>query len=86
MKEVRFIFRGVSYRGFLAASTEQYPHYYWCFIDDPQLVKEVGDCISFQQEKGGPLTLTEVYPKPYQDLIEAIKGVVTQNMTATATA
>jgi hypothetical protein len=53
MKEVTIPFRDKTYKGYLATSTDQYPHYYWCFIDDPQLVREIGDCISFQQDKGG---------------------------------
>jgi len=82
MKEVSFTFRGKVYNGFLAASTDEYPHYYWCFISDPQLVKEVGDCISLQQDKGGPLQPTENYPPRYNELLQAVKALAEKIMVA----
>lgn len=82
MKEVQFSFRGKSYKGFVAVSTEAYPHYYWCFIDDPELVKEVGDCISFQQEKGGELRPSEYYPRQYSDLVQILRVLVEQTIAA----
>ena len=83
MKEVSFTFAGRSYKGFLAISTEEYPHYYWCFIDDPQLVSKIGDCITFQRDKGGVLQLSEVYPGEYRELMDAVKAVVEQSPVAT---
>lgn len=86
MKEVIFTFRNKSYRGLLATSTERYPHYYWCYIDDPELVSALGDCISFQQEEGEPLRPSEMYPKPYQELVEHIRTIVEQTIRTTTIA
>lgn len=86
MKEVSFTFGNKSYKGYLAISTEEYPHYFWCFIDDPQLVKKVGDCITFQQEKGGQLKPTESFPKTHQDLITAIQTAIQQTIATIAAA
>lgn len=86
MKEISFTFGGKSYKGSLATSTEEYPHYYWCFIDDPQLAGKIGDCITFQRDQGGVLQLSEIYPAKYRELLNALKTAVEQSMTATATA
>lgn len=83
MKEVTFTFRGKAYKGFLAASTEEYPHFYWCYIDDPDLVMELGDCISFKQDKGGLLQPSEYYPKAYREMIQSIKAAVEQSIVTT---
>lgn len=82
MKEVSFTFGNKSYRGYLATSTEEYPHYYWCFIDDPHLVKEVGDCITFQQDKGGQLKPAESFPKSHQELVSNIQTAIQQTIAA----
>lgn len=76
MKEFVFLFRGNTYRGFMAVSEEEYPHYYWCYLDDPQLVKAVGDCLSFKVEVDGQLRPSEPYPAGYSDLVQAVGRVV----------
>lgn len=86
MKEVCFSFRGKSYKGLIAWSTEEYPHFYWCFIDDPSLVKGLGDCISFQKEREGPLRPSEFYPKEYGELVETVKVLVEQTFALSAPA
>lgn len=86
MKEVHFSFRGTLYRGLVACSTEAYPHFYWCFIDDPSLVKELGDCISFQKEREGPLRPSEFYPREYGELVETVKALVEQSFALSASA
>lgn len=82
MKEVTFIFRGKSYRGSITVSKEEYPHYYWCFLDDPDLVKEVGDCISFKMDLGEHLQVSERYPEAYRDLVLVIRDLVEKHMIA----
>lgn len=82
MKEVIFTFRNKSHRGLLATSTERYPHYYWCYIDDPELVNDLGDCISFKQEEGRPLEPSEYYPPKYAELVQTIKTILEQIVTA----
>lgn len=69
MKEISFTFLGRTYKGFLAVSTEEYPHYYWCCIEDPELREELGDCLSFKIEENGALEPTEPYPKDQARLI-----------------
>lgn len=84
MKEFVFSFRGNTYRGFMAVSEEEYPHYYWCYLDDPQLVKVVGDCLSFKMDVDGQLQPSEPYPAGYLDLVQAVRQVVEKYRTAGA--
>jgi hypothetical protein len=84
MKEFAFTFRGHTYRGFMAVSQEEYPHYYWCYLDDPQLVNGVGDCLSFKMDVDGDLQPSEPYPAPYHDLVQAVRRVVEKYTTKSA--
>jgi hypothetical protein len=82
MKEVSFNFRGKHFRGFIAVSKEEFPHYYWCFLDDPELVKEVGDCITFKMDMGDKLQPAEPYPNRYHDLVQVIRDIVEKQIAA----
>lgn len=81
MEEVMFTFRGKSYKGFMAASTEEYPHYYWCFVEDPLLIEDLGDCVSFKVEEDGWLQPSGYYPKEYHDLLQAVKALIEQRIS-----
>lgn len=78
MKEVPFTYLGKAHRGFLAMSREAFPHVYWYFLADPELVEELGDRIVFRQEKDRPLEPAEVYAHEHRGLIQSIKAAVEQ--------
>lgn len=84
MEEVAFTFRGKSYKGFLAASIDLYPHYYWCYVEDPHLIEELGDCISFKREEKGGLQPSGYYPNEYNDLLQAVKALIEQKIRQAA--
>ena len=70
---ITFRFKDAEHKGHLVASKEIYPHFYWCFIEDPELTRELGDCIGFKDQGDGVLEPTEMYPKKYEELITTIK-------------
>lgn len=82
MKEISFTFLGRTYRGFLAVSTEKFPQYYWCFIEDPELREELGDCLSFKMGENGALETTEPYPKDQARLIKTIREGIEKSRAA----
>jgi hypothetical protein len=70
-------YRGKEYVITLVASTEEYPHFYWCLIDDPELIEAIGDdCISFKMKQDGVLYPIQFYPGSCQDLVEQLRELL----------
>ena len=77
MDTISFSFKGNIYTAYLVINKSEYPHFYWCFLNDSQLIKDLGDCITFQIEKrGSVLEATDFYSANYRPLITAIKEVL----------
>jgi hypothetical protein len=72
MQTITFVLDGKLHTGHITYSREEFPHYYWCFIGGPELVKELGDCIGFKDVGNGQLVITEFYPKRWQGFIDQI--------------
>jgi hypothetical protein len=78
MTPVTFTYKGKSYNGFMEASREDYPYFYWCFLNDSALIEEFGDCITFKKTEDGILRPTQYYAPEYREFLEHLKGVLEQ--------
>ncbi len=78
MDTILYHFKGNTYTGYIVTSKSEYPHYYWCFLEDAELINDLGDCITFQMQRGGDLEPTEFYPSKYESLITHIKELIAE--------
>ena len=62
MEVLTFTYKGRQHVAKLEVSEEEYPHFYWCFINDLELIEELGDCITFKKDEDGELHPAQVYP------------------------
>jgi hypothetical protein len=76
MHAITFAYRQKLYSGRIISSTQEYPHYYWCLIDDHELAFELDDCIAFRKNPGQPLTPVYTYPKRFDGLLQTMAAVI----------
>lgn len=75
MDIIQFHFNQRVYSGELVISNSEEPHFYWCFLDDEELMAHLGDCVAFKSEEG-MIVPAECYPPRYDELIQNIKAAI----------
>jgi len=75
MQSVGFSYNGKSYTGSLISNTAEVPEFYWCFLDNNELISEVGECVSFIK-KSEKIQTTRPYNDKYRVLIDSIKAAI----------
>ena len=75
MQSVGFNYNGKLYTGSLISSNTEAPEYYWCFLDNKDLINELGECVSFIRKRED-LQTTRPYNEKYSNLIESIKTAI----------
>jgi hypothetical protein len=78
MTPIVFTCRGKRYQSFIEASTTEYPYFYWFSLEDPELIGQLGDCLSFQLTEDGVVQPWESYPEAYKDLVNQAQGFIEQ--------
>lgn len=73
-------YEGQKIAGRLLVSNQELPHFYWCFIDEPELVAHLGDCIGFKDNGDGVLMPTESYSRQYEKLVMAFRQEIERIM------
>lgn len=78
MEQICFSFNNRKCTGTLFSSREKTPFFYWCYLEDEDLVDKVGECIGFV-DKGGFVKATENYPQQYQPVVDEIKYYILEH-------
>jgi hypothetical protein len=75
MQSVGFSYNGKLYTGSLLSNQTEGPEYYWCFFDSNDLIREVGECVSFVKKKES-LQTTRNYNEKYNRLIDSVREAI----------
>jgi hypothetical protein len=75
MEPITIHFNNSVYKGTLFSSREERPFFYWCYLEDNELIKKVGDCIGFT-EKSGELVPTHRVSKEYLVVVNEVKQYI----------
>ena len=75
MDKINFHFNGKTYVGELIVSVSEEPHFYWCFLENEELIAGLGDCVAFKQMDGA-IVPVEPYPHHYEELIQSMKAAI----------
>lgn len=72
-------YEGKEYVITVISSTERYPHFYWCLLDDPYLITLLDDdCVALKLKADGVLHPTEFYQGRAQPLLDCLRSLVVQ--------
>ena len=77
MDTINFLFKGKAYSAYIVSSINEFPHYFWCFVNDIELASRIGDCLVFRSDGAGIETLKG----PVQEdraLIEILKEIISR--------
>lgn len=80
MQKERIVYKGKVYQGYVHASTEQQPHFYWFLFQDLELVRIYGDGITFRREDS-ELVCNRIYCGD-DEFVAAVKHIVEGYATA----
>lgn len=75
MEAVSFIYNGKPYRSNVKVSVTKEPFYFWCYLQDADLKKELGECVVFRSKKG-VISTTHYYPTKYKSLLNNLENAV----------
>jgi hypothetical protein len=72
----RFIYKNREYSGYIVASLNELPHYYWFVFNSPELQKKIGDEVGFMVVEGKLTPTFTSLAERNSELFSAIEGTI----------
>jgi hypothetical protein len=83
MHSISFHYNGKTFESEVEFSLHKQPNYYWCYLNDPELVGELGkNCILFLNYNGSFKT-PHYYPVQYKPMINSLQESIKQHFEST---
>ena len=73
-KPVVFTYQGRPCSGYIIASTEDEPHYYWFFFDNREFIEAIADSVAFTDDHGRLIPIHNY--TPHIELVRIIKKMI----------